>query len=218
MGLYGYPVLQAADILGYHAQLVPVGEDQKQHLELARDIAGAFNRAYGVEFFPLPEPMIMGVGARIMSLRDGTKKMSKSDPSDQSRILLSDTAEQIAKKIKSAKSDMLPGITRKGPDGEDRTEAANLLGIFAAVSGDSIEALETRYAESQFSSFKSDLAEALVAHLRPITSKLKILLEDTESLDSLLAMGAEQADAIAAPILRQAKEITGFLLPPKRIF
>ncbi len=214
LGLYAYPVLMAADILGYHATHVPVGEDQKQHLELARDIAGAFNRAAGEEFFPLPEPMILGPATRVMSLRDGTKKMSKSDSSDASRIHLLDTSEAIADKIKRAKSDMHPGITRKAPDGTERPEAANLLAIYAAISGRSVESLETEFADAQFSAFKTQLADALVAHLAPIRSKLEILLEDTESLDGMLAAGAERANDIAAPLLRRAKEITGFLLPP----
>jgi tryptophanyl-tRNA synthetase len=221
LGLYAYPVLQAADIIGYHALKVPVGEDQKQHLELARDIAGAFNRAVGEEFFPLPEPLIMGVGARIMSLRDGTKKMSKSDPSDQSRIHLLDTDEQIADKIKRAKSDMLPGITRthEGPQGiVERPEAANLLSIFATITNQSVQALEEQYASAQFSTFKSDLADALITHLAPIRAKLEVLLEDTESLDGILQNGAERADEISAPIVRRAKELCGFLVPKKSVF
>ncbi len=218
LGLYAYPVLMAADILGYHATHVPVGEDQKQHLELARDIAGAFNRAAGKDFFPLPEPMILGPATRVMSLRDGQKKMSKSDTSDASRIHLLDSSDQIADKIKRAKSDMHPGITRQAEDGTPRPEAANLLSIYAAISGQSVETLEAEYAGAQFSAFKSALAERLVAHLAPIRAKLEILLEDTESLDSLLAAGAERAGEIAAPILRQAKEITGFLVPKAKRF
>src|SRR5437868_10270743 len=166
LGLYSYPVLMAADILAYKATHVPVGEDQKQHLELTRDIAGAFNRRYGVEFFPLPEPQIFGAATRVMSLRDGTKKMSKSDSSDNSRINLTDDADTIARKIQKAKTDPHPlPDSEKGLEG--RPEAENLLGIYAALSDLTLAQVIAENAGKQFSAFKKDLAERAVAVLEP---------------------------------------------------
>src|SRR5580700_10000663 len=164
LGLYAYPVLMAADIILYKATHVPVGEDQKQHLELARDIAGAFNRRYGVEFFPLPEPMIFGTATRVMSLRDGTKKMSKSDTSDYSRINMTDDAEAIAQKIRKARTDPAPlPDSEKGFEG--RPEAENLVNIFAALADETREQAIARFAGQQFSGFKNELAELTVAKI-----------------------------------------------------
>lgn len=207
LGLYGYPVLMAADVLAYRTTHVPVGEDQKQHLELARDIAGAFNRFVGEEVFPLPEPKILPTAARVMSLKDGTKKMSKSDPSEYSRINLTDDADAIALKFKKAKSDALEGITY---DVENRPEASNLLQIYAALNGETIPAVAARYASSNFSQFKGDLADMAVAKLAPITAKMRELLEDTAMLDNILSQGAEKAASIAQPVMKEVKEKIGF--------
>ncbi len=208
VGLYAYPVLMAADILGYHATHVPVGEDQKQHLELARDIAGAFNRAYKEEFFPLPEPLIMPTAARIMSLRDGTKKMSKSDPSDYSRITLVDDADTIAKKIRKATSDSIEGVTYAP---ETRPEVANLLTIYAALSGSTAQAVAEQFASAQTSAFKSALADLAVEKLAPITERMRELMNDHTTLDAILKSGAEKARSIAAPVLAQTMQRVGFL-------
>jgi tryptophanyl-tRNA synthetase len=208
LGLYGYPVLQAADILLYHATHVPVGEDQKQHLELARDIAGAFNRAYAQEFFPLPEPLILPTAARIMSLRDGSKKMSKSDPSDYSRITLTDDADTIAKKIRKATSDSIEGVTY---DPTARPEVANLLTIYAALTDSTAQAVAEKYAGAQTSTFKSNLAEIAVEKLAPITARMRELMNDHSTLDAILKDGASRARAIAAPILEQTMQRVGFL-------
>lgn len=208
LGLYSYPVLMAADILGYKATHVPVGEDQKQHLELARDIAGAFNRRYGVEFFPLPEPVITGQATRVMSLQDGTKKMSKSDPSEKSRINLTDDADTIATKIRKAKSDMIEGLSW---DPENRPEAVNLINIFSTLSGENCEDIVARYASSGFAPFKKDLADVAVAHLAPITARMRELMADVGYIDSILRKGAQNADAIAQPILAEVKDLVGFL-------
>lgn len=208
LGLFGYPVLMAADILAYKATHVPVGEDQKQHLELARDIAGAFNRYYGQEFFPLPEPVITGAATRVMSLRDGTKKMSKSDPSDMSRITMTDDADTIAKKIRKAKSDMVEGLSY---DAENRPEAANLINLYSAMSGESREAIVARYETSGFAPFKKDLAEVAVNHLAPITAKMRELMDDPAYIDSVLKRGAEQANAIGQQVMDEVKDMVGFL-------
>ncbi len=207
LGLYSYPVLMAADILTYHATHVPVGEDQKQHLELARDIAGAFNRAYGTEFFPLPEPMIMGEATRVMSLRDGKKKMSKSDESDYSRINLTDDADAIAQKFKKAKTDTIEGISW---DAENRPEIANLITIYAALSDIKKEEVVQQFAGAQTSAFKSALTDLAVAKLSPITAKMRVLLEDVDSLDGILKNGAERANELAQPILKNAYNLVGF--------
>jgi tryptophanyl-tRNA synthetase len=206
LGLYAYPVLMAADILLYHASHVPVGEDQKQHLELCRDIAGAFNRQFNTEYFKLPEPMILGEATRVMSLRDGTKKMSKSDPSDYSRIHLSDSDDIIRAKIQKAKSDMEAGITY---DTEKRPEASNLLTIMAAIQGKSRKDIENQYVNSNFSSFKKDIADALIAHIAPIRNEMEKLLKDTAYLDKLLAENAEKANVIAKKNLKQIQSLIG---------
>jgi tryptophanyl-tRNA synthetase len=208
LGLYGYPVLMAADILGYHATHVPVGEDQKQHLELARDIAGAFNRFVGEEFFPLPEPKIMPTAARIMSLRDGTKKMSKSDESDYSRINLTDDADTIALKFRKAKSDMVEGISY---DEEKRPEVSNLIQIYAALSDQTTEAVVASYATSNLSNFKTALTDLAVAKLSPISARMRELMADTAQLDALLKTGSERAAAIAEPILKATMDKIGLL-------
>jgi len=209
-GLYVYPNLMAADILAYHATKVPVGDDQKQHLELANDIAQKFNHDYGLEFFPVIEPLIQGVAARVMSLRDGTKKMSKSDPSDQSRINLTDDHDAIAQKIRRAKTDPEPL-----PDNvaalDGRPEARNLVGILAAVTDSMPENVLREHGGKGFGAFKEVLTEALIAHLAPIAAETSRLLTDPAALDAALRVGAERADAIAAPIVKRAKEIVGFL-------
>lgn len=208
LGLYSYPVLMAADILLYHTTHVPVGEDQKQHLELARDIAGAFNRQYTQEYFKLPEPMITGAAARVMSLRDGLKKMSKSEESDYSRINLTDDADTIAQKIKKAKSDMEPGISY---DVEKRPEVSNLINIFTAVTGGNRIQIAEHYASSGMAEFKGALADALIAHLAPITKELAKLKEDRAYLEGLLKQGATRARAIASENIVEIKKIMGFL-------
>ena len=209
-GLYVYPNLMAADILAYKATRVPVGDDQKQHLELANDIAQKFNHDYGVEFFPRIEPHIMGVAARVMSLRDGTKKMSKSDPSDQSRINLNDASDTIRNKIKRAKTDPEP-LPENALGFEGRPEARNLVGILAAVTGSTPEAVLREHGGKGFGSFKEILADALIAHLEPVRAKMLNFLEDLPTLDAELRKGAEQAEAIARPIVTEAKRIVGFL-------
>lgn len=209
LGLFSYPVLMAADILLYGATHVPVGEDQKQHLELARDIAGAFNRQYNNEFFTLPEPLIMGEAARIMSLRDGTKKMSKSEESDNSRINLTDSDDLIVKKIKKAKSDMEPGVTY---DVEKRPEASNLLTIAAAVQGKKIADVKATYADYGFADFKKELADIMVAQISPIRKELEKLMADEAYLDGIMHDGAAKARELAAKNISQIKEIMGFLL------
>jgi tryptophanyl-tRNA synthetase len=210
LGLYAYPVLMAADILLYKATHVPVGEDQKQHVELARDIAGAFNRRYGREFFPLPEPQIFGEATRVMSLRDGTKKMSKSDTSDYSRLNMTDDAELIALKIRRAKTDPEP-LPHTLPALEARPEADNLVGIYAALSDVSREAALARFAGENFSTFKEALSEVAVEVLGRIGRDMRRLTDDPGEIDKLLRHGAERAEAIALPILREVQAITGLL-------
>ena len=212
LGLYAYPVLMAADILLYKATHVPVGEDQKQHLELSRDIAGAFNRRYGVEFFPLPEPQIFGAGTRVMSLRDGTKKMSKSDASDYSRINLTDDSDTIALKIKKAKTDPAP-LPGSEEESRKRPEADNLLGIYAALSGLTRQEAVEKFAGRQFSAFKNELAEVAADVLGKIGAEMRRLLADPGYIDGVLKRGAARADAIAAPVLRQVFDIMGLLRP-----
>ncbi len=212
LGLFGYPALMAADILVYHATHVPVGEDQKQHLELTRDIAAKFNHDYGVEFFPMTEPVIEGTATRVMSLRDGSKKMSKSDPSDMSRINMTDDADMIAKKIRKAKTDpdALPSEA-KGLD--DRPEARNLVNIYAALSDSSIEAVLSEVGGKQFGAFKPMLAELAVEKLSPISGEMARLMGDQAEIDRLLTRGAERAREITRPILRQTYDIVG-MVPP----
>ena len=212
LGLYAYPVLMAADILVYRATHVPVGEDQKQHLELARDIAGAFNRRYGAEFFPLPEPQILGEATRVMSLRDGSAKMSKSDPSDYSRINMTDDADAIDKKIRKARTD--PEPLPDSVDGlETRPEAANLIGIYAALSGMSRAAAVSHFAGAQFSTFKKELAELAVATLGPIGAEMKRLVADAGYIDATLKRGGERAREIASRTLAEVQDVTGLLRP-----
>lgn len=210
VGLYAYPNLMAADILAYRATHVPVGEDQKQHLELTRDIAQKFNTDFGVSLFPLPEPLIIGPATRVMSLRDGKMKMSKSDPSEYSRINMTDDADTIRRKIQKATSD--PGLLPESPVGlEGRPEAANLLGIYAALADETLEATCARFAGAMFSTFKRELADQAVSRLEPITAEMRRLEADPGHLDKLLAAGAERARAIAAPILDEVFKVVGFL-------
>ena len=212
LGLYAYPVLMAADILVYKATHVPVGEDQKQHLELARDLAGAFNRRYEREFFPLPEPQIFGEATRVMSLRDGMKKMSKSDTSDYSRINMTDDTDTIALKIRRAKTDPEP-LPSAVTDLERRPEADNLIGIYAALAGLSREAALARFAGRNFSEFKDALSELAVEILGRIGGEMRRLMADPGYIDTVLRSGAERATAIADPVLREAQEISGLLRP-----
>lgn len=209
-GLYVYPALMAADIHAYHAVKVPVGEDQKQHLEFANDIAQKFNHDYGVDFFPTIEPLIQGVAARVMSLRDGTKKMSKSDPSDQARINLNDDADAITLKIRRARTDPAP-LPEHVSGLESRPEARNLVGILAAVTDAKPEDVLRQHGGQGFAQFKEVLAEALIAHLSPIQAEMRRLLDDPGALDAALRLGAEQAEAIANPIVAEAERIVGFL-------
>ena len=208
VGLYGYPVLMAADILAYKATLVPVGEDQKQHLELTRDIATAFNAMFDVDCFPLPEPKIESTAARVMSLRDGSSKMSKSAESDMSRINLTDDVDMIAQKIKKAKSDAdvlpseLAGL-------ETRPEARNLIGIYAGLSNRSQEDVLSEFAGQGFGAFKPALAELATEVIAPISSEMRRLLDDVAEIDNQLAKGAQRASAIAEPILDEVKQIVG---------
>ncbi len=223
VGLYDYPVLMAADILLYHAEKVPVGEDQKQHLELTRDIAQKFNNDYAPRiaelglardddggFFPLPEPVIAGPATRVMSLRDGRKKMSKSDPSDMSRINLSDDADAIARKIRKARTDPEPlPETVEGLEG--RPEAANLVGIYAALAGISKDEVLKQFGGKGFSDFKPALTELTVEVLAPVNAEMQRLLADPAHIDAVLKNGAERARAVAGPILDDAKRIVGFI-------
>lgn len=210
LGLFAYPSLMAADILAYHATMVPVGEDQKQHLELCRDIAIKFNNDYGVDFFPVVEPLIEGAATRVMSLRDGTKKMSKSDPSDQSRINLTDDADAIAQKIRKAKTDPLP-LPETAEGLKDRPEARNLVNIYAALAGHSVDQVVRDFAGAQFGTFKPALADLAVAKLSPITTEMNRLMADPAEIDRILADGADRADAIAQPILAKTKDIVGMI-------
>jgi len=210
LGLFAYPALMAADILVYHATHVPVGEDQKQHLELTRDIAAKFNHDYGVDFFPITEPVIEGAATRVMSLRDGSKKMSKSDPSDASRINMTDDADAIAKKIRKAKTDpdALPSEA-KGLD--DRPEARNLVNIYAGLSEQSVDQVLAEVGGQQFGTFKPLLADLAVTKLAPISSEMARLMDDPAEIDRILARGAEQAREITAPILKKTYEIIGMV-------
>jgi tryptophanyl-tRNA synthetase len=214
VGLYTYPVLQAADILAYKATHVPVGDDQKQHLELARDIAIKFNTDYGVELFPVPEPVIGGTDAhgtaRVMSLRDGTAKMSKSDPSDMSRINLTDDAEAIANKIKRAKTDPEP-LPSEAAGLAARPEARNLIGLYAALAGESVADVLARFGGQGFGAFKPALAELTVATLAPINAEYLRLRRDPAHLDAVLAGGVARATAIAAPVLAEVQRAVGFI-------
>ncbi|MAQ83205.1 MAG: tryptophan--tRNA ligase [Maritimibacter sp.] len=210
LGLFAYPALMAADILVYHATHVPVGEDQKQHLELTRDIAIKFNNDFGVDFFPETEPVIEGAATRVMSLRDGSKKMSKSDPSDMSRINLIDDADTIAQKIRKARTD--PDALPSEVDGlDDRPEARNLVNIYAALAETTPEAVLADHGGSQFSAFKPELADLAVNKLAPISTEMSRLMEQPDGIDRILGHGAEQARALAAPILKKTYEIVGMV-------
>jgi tryptophanyl-tRNA synthetase len=220
VGLYDYPVLMAADILLYRATHVPVGEDQKQHMELARDIAQKFNNDFGESirshgyadgvFFPQPEPLIQGPATRVMSLRDGTKKMSKSDPSDYSRINLTDDADTIAQKVRKAKTDPEP-LPSEEKGLEARPEADNLVGIYAALSGRSKADVLGEFGGGQFSGFKNALVELCVAKLAPIAGQMKRLTADPGYVDSVLIDGAERARAIAVETLQATKDVIGLI-------
>jgi tryptophanyl-tRNA synthetase len=209
LGLFAYPVLMAADILIYKATHVPVGEDQKQHLELAREIASTFNTRYDVEYFPQPEPYITGPATRVMSLRDGTQKMSKSAESDLSRINFTDDADTIAKKIKKAKSDA--DVLPESLDGlEGRAEAKNLVNLYAALAGISNEAVLTQFAGKGFGDFKPALIDVAVAHLAPITERMSTLMADPSEIDAILAAGNEKANVIAGDVHADVEDIMGF--------
>jgi len=210
VGLYTYPVLQAADILVYKATEVPTGEDQKQHLELTRDIAAKFNNDFGVPgFFPQPEPLIQGPAPRVMSLRDGSAKMSKSDPSDQSRINLMDDADAIAAKVKKARTD--PEPLPETLDALDaRPEAKNLVAIYAALADLSREQVLAQFAGQGFGAFKPKLAELAVESLAPITAEMRRLMAAPDEIDRVLKDGAERAAAIADPVVEETKRIVGF--------
>jgi tryptophanyl-tRNA synthetase len=212
VGLYAYPNLMAADILLYKGTHVPVGEDQKQHLELARDIAQKFNNDFGVDFFPVVEPLIFGGAARVMSLRDGSSKMSKSDPSDLSRINMTDDADAIAKKIRKAKTD--PDDLPAAPDQFDgRPEAANLMGIYAALADIDIAEVCNKFGGQQFSAFKQELADLAVETLAPMQDELRRLMGDETHVDTVIADGVQRARAIAEPVLAEVHDIVGFLRP-----
>ena len=210
IGLYSYPVLMAADILLYDATHVPVGEDQKQHLELCRDIAQKFNNDFGIEdFLKVPEPLIQKEFSRIMSLKDGSKKMSKSELSDLSRINLTDDKDQIINKIKKAKTDTLP-MPKDIKELEGRLEAQNLLGIFASLSNSTLETSIEKFAGKNFSEFKQELSELLVNKIMPISEEIKKLLQDQSYLDSILLDGVEKANKIASKKIKNIKETVGF--------
>ena len=214
VGLYAYPVLMAADILAYKATHVPVGEDQKQHLELTRDIAQSFNSTYGVDFFPLPEPQIFGSATRVMSLRDGTKKMSKSDESDYSRINMTDGADEIAQKIRKARTD--PDPLPESTDGlAERPEALNLVSIYAALEDIELDQVIQEYQGQGFSTFKKALADLAVVRLGPVGNEMKRLTAESGEIDKVLADGAERAVQLSGPIVAEVREIMGFLNPKK---
>ncbi len=221
-GLYVYPNLMAADILAYKATHVPVGEDQKQHLELTRDIAQKFNNDYKVDYFPIVEPLIQGTATRVMSLRDGSKKMSSSDPSDAARINMTDDADTVAKTVRRATSDseLLPDLSVVGPDGQlsaefrqARPEAANLLTIHAALTNRDLAATVAEFEGKGFADFKKALTEVAVASLGHMGAEMKRMVNDTHYVDSVLRDGAERARAIAQPIIDEVYDIVGFLRP-----
>ncbi len=212
LGLFAYPVLMAADILLYKATHVPVGEDQKQHLELSRDVASVFNEKYagGKEYFPMPEPYIMGTATRVMSLRDGTQKMSKSAESDMTRINLTDDADMIAKKFKKAKTDQ-GNVPASDKEGEGRPEAMNLIGIYAALSDTTSEQVMAEFGGQQFSALKTALSDLAVAQLSPITTRMSELMSDKAEIDNILKAGADKARELAAPTLDDVYKMMGFL-------
>lgn len=210
LGLYAYPVLMAADILVYHATHVPVGDDQKQHLELARDIALMFNKTYDVPFFPLPEPLILGTATRVMSLRDGTKKMSKSDPSDFSRIHLMDDADTIRLKIRKAKTD--PEALPENPEHlAARPEAQNLMTIYSALSGESLESVCRTFGGQTFSVFKDSLADLIVECITPIGQRAHMLLQEETELRAILEVGRDKANEVAEANLKKVHDLMGIL-------
>jgi len=215
LGLYAYPALMAADILAYRATHVPVGEDQRQHLELTRDIAAKFNHDFGVDFFPITEPVIEGAATRVMSLRDGTKKMSKSDPSDASRINLTDSPEAIAQKLRKAKTDPEPLPSEVAGLG-DRPEARNLVNIYAALAGTTPEAVLAEFGGQGFGAFKPRLADLAVAVLEPISARMAELTASPDEIDRILGEGADRAEAIARPILEQVYDIVGMVRSRRR--
>ena len=211
LGLYCYPTLMAADILAYHATHVPVGEDQKQHLELTRDIAAKFNNDFNApDFFPVPEPIIEGTATRIMSLRDGTKKMSKSEASDMSRINLTDDNDSIRKKIQKAKTDPFE-IPGEKEELFDRPEAENLLGIYATLANQSIEKTLEQFSGSDFKKLKDELSDILISELEPINKEIKKLLDQEAYIVQILREGSERADQISRPILQKTRQLVGFL-------
>jgi tryptophanyl-tRNA synthetase len=219
VGLFAYPILMAADILAYRATHVPVGEDQKQHLELTRDIAQKFNNdwadaiaanGFGDAFFPITEPLIQGPATRIMSLRDGSKKMSKSDPSDYSRINLTDDADTIAQKVRKAKTDPEP-LPSEAKGLEGRPEAENLVAIFAALMDTDVDSVLREHGGSQFSGFKAALVDVAVGKLAPIADEMRRLTGDAGYIDSVLSDGADRARAIAKPTIDAVKDIVGFV-------
>ena len=210
VGLYAYPVLMAADILAYKATHVPVGEDQKQHLELTRDIAQSFNSTYGVDFFPLPEPQIFGSATRVMSLRDGTKKMSKSDESDYSRINMTDGADEIAQKIRKARTDPDP-LPESTAGLAERPEALNLVSIYAALEDIERDQVIQEYQGQGFSTFKKALADLAVVRLGPVGNEMKRLTAESGEIDKVLADGAERAVQLSRPIVAEVRKIMGFL-------
>lgn len=209
VGLFSYPTLMAADILIYLATHVPVGEDQKQHLELTRDIAQKFNNDFNTDIFPIPEPLIFGEATRVMSLRDGLKKMSKSDPSDYSRIMLSDSDDEIIGKIKKAKTDPLP-LPENLEDAKKRPEAINLLTIYAALNDMKLEKVITDFAGKEFSQFKKDLGDITSSKLSSISQEMNRLMKDENYLDSIIIKGKEKAINVADPVLSKVYEIIGF--------
>jgi tryptophanyl-tRNA synthetase len=210
LGLFAYPALMAADILVYHATHVPVGEDQKQHLELTRDIAAKFNHDYEVEFFPVTEPVIEGAATRVMNLQDGTKKMSKSDPSDKTRINLTDDADAIAKKIRKAKTDPDP-LPEAVAGLEGRPDARNLVNIYAALADITPQAVLDQHAGALFGHFKMALADLAVDKLAPISTEMSRLMADPAEIDRILGRGAERAREITVPILEKTYDIVGML-------
>jgi tryptophanyl-tRNA synthetase len=210
VGLFAYPALMAADILIYHATHVPVGEDQKQHVELTRDIAAKFNHDYGEDFFPITEPVIEGAATRVMSLRDGSKKMSKSDPSDMSRINMTDDADAIAAKIRKARTDP-DALPSEAKGLSERPEARNLVNIYAALADRSVDQVLSEVGGKQFSEFKPMLADLAVAKLSPISTEMARLMEQPAEIDKILARGAERARDVAAPILARTYEIVGLV-------
>ena len=209
LGLYSYPVLMAADILLYKSNYVPVGDDQKQHLELCRDIAQSFNRFYNIDFFPIPEPIITGSATRVMSLKDGKKKMSKSDPSDQSRINLTDSEDQIIKKVQRARTDSLPFPEHKN-DLEDRPEVENLINIFSSISEKSLEKIFKEYSGNDFKNFKQDLSDLLISKISRISVEMKKLLSDQSYLNSILNDGAKEAKELSKKNMNEVKKIIKF--------